>query len=256
VMNRLLKAGCAVYWLAKPEVVEGRDFGSGAIWVPASAAARKILEAAAKQLGVAAYGLPKAPAAEALKLRPIRIGLYDQYGGLMTSGWIRWLFEQYEFPFEVVYPQTLDAGDLRARFETLVFSDGAFRRGAEAAGRQPKPEEIPAEFRAWLGHVTEEKTIPQIRKFLAAGGSVASIGSATAMAELLGVPLESPCRATSTMFPGRFSKFTSITATLSLTACRRRPMCFLTTVLYSIYCPRRRCSILSRWPGSRAPTRW
>ena len=50
----------------------------------------------------------------------------------------------------------------------------AVRQGQLA---QPKPEEIPAEFRPWLGHITEEKTIPQIQKFLAAGGSVVTIGS-------------------------------------------------------------------------------
>jgi hypothetical protein len=195
VVNRLLKAACSVYWLAKAPAVEGRDFGSGAIWIPASAAARPILENAAKRLGVAAYALAKAPSGAAVKLNAIRVGLYDQYGGLMTSGWIRWLFEQYEFPFELVYPQTLDAGDLRARFDVLVFSDGAFHRGPiepgpESAPGPPKPEQIPAEFRPWLGHITEEKTIPQIQKFLAAAGSVVTIGSSTAMAELLGIPLE------------------------------------------------------------------
>ena len=39
----------------------------------------------------------------------------------MPSGWIRWLLEQYEFPFEVVYPPALDAGDLASRFDVLIF---------------------------------------------------------------------------------------------------------------------------------------
>jgi hypothetical protein len=194
-VNRLLKAGCSVYWLTKPMTFEGRNFGTGAIWVQASTAARPILEAAAKQLGVAAYALAKAPAGEAIKLNPIRIGLYDEYGGLMTSGWNRWLFEQYEFPFEVVYPQTLDSGDLRTRFDVLVFSDGAFRRGGAERGsisesRQPRADDIPEKYRPLLGRLTEEKTLPQIQKFLATGGSVVSIGSSTSMAELLRLPLE------------------------------------------------------------------
>ncbi len=196
VVNRLLKAGNAVYWLTKPIAVEGHELTSGAIWVPASAAARPILENAAKQLGVVSYGLTKAPSGEAMKLKPIRIGLYDQYGGLMTAGWNRWLFEQYEFPFELVFPQTLDAGNLREHFDVLVFSDGAFRRGGQArgegmfSGAQPHAGDIPEQYRSHLGKLTEEVTIPQIQKFLAAGGSVVSIGSSTSMAELLGVPLE------------------------------------------------------------------
>ena len=189
VVNRLLKSGCAVYWLAKPPVLPGHDFGTGAIWVPASSPEKPILETAAKQLGVPAYALAKSPTGGSLKIKPIRIGLYDEYGGLMTSGWDRWLFEQYEFPFELVYPQTLDAGNLRERFDVIVFTDGAFDRGSER-GHQPKPEEIPAEFRPWLGHITPEKTIPQLQKFLAAGGSLVTIGSSTAMAELLGLPVE------------------------------------------------------------------
>ncbi len=195
VANRLLKAGCEVYWRSKPVVIEGRELGNGAIWVPASAAVLPILEAAAKHLGVAAYALPKAPSGDAIQLKPIRIGLYDEYGGLMTSGWIRWLFEQYEFPFELVYPQTLDAGNLRARFDVLLFSDGAYRRpGSERASasdsKPPNAEEIPEPYRSRLGRLTEETSIPQIQKFLAAGGSVVTIGSSTSMAELLGVPVE------------------------------------------------------------------
>ena len=79
------------------------------------------------------HAVAKAPAGDALKLKPIRIGLYDSYGGSMPSGWTRWLFEQYEFPFQVVYPATLDAGDLKSKFDVLVFTDGAIRRGGAAA---------------------------------------------------------------------------------------------------------------------------
>jgi hypothetical protein len=196
VVNRLVKAKCAVYWLSKPQAPSGLDLGTGTIWVKASAAARPILERAARELGVSAYGLPKAPAEAALQLKPIRIGLYDQYGGLMPSGWNRWLFEQYEFPFELVYPQTLDAGDLKSRFDVLVFSDGAFRMGGAGRGgglsnqRPPAPEEIPEQYRGWLGQITVEKTLPQIRKFVEAGGSVVTIGTSTSMASLLGVPVE------------------------------------------------------------------
>src|SRR5262249_51827836 len=79
VINRLLKAGADVYWLKNP--VEGQNLGTGAIWVPAGAAARTVLEKSAKDAGVPAIAVAKAPAGDALKLKPIRIGLYDQYGG-------------------------------------------------------------------------------------------------------------------------------------------------------------------------------
>ncbi len=67
----------------------------------------------------------------ALKLRRPRVGLWDQYGGSMDSGWARWILEQYQFPFEKVFPPTLDAGNLNAKYDVLVFVEG----GIPASGR-------------------------------------------------------------------------------------------------------------------------
>ncbi|HUK29854.1 MAG TPA: M14 metallopeptidase family protein, partial [Candidatus Acidoferrum sp.] len=137
VINRLLKAGCDVYWLrGKPFTGEefSIQFAPGTIWVPACAASRAILLQGAKDLGVPAFPSPGAANGEAYKLKPIRVGLFDRYGGIMPSGWLRWMIEQYEFPFEVVYPQTLDAGDLKSKFDVLVFTDGAFSAGGGGRG--------------------------------------------------------------------------------------------------------------------------
>ncbi len=193
-INRLLKSGAAVYWLSNPPTgAEAESLGTGAIWVPSTAASRSILARATKELGINAVASAHRPTGPALKLKPVRIGLFDQYGGLMPSGWTRWIFEQYEFPFEVVHPQDLDRGDLIHRFDVLVFTDGAIRapsaEGEGFFGKQPKPEEIPAEYRSWLGHITDEKTIPQIRSFIQAGGAVIAIGSSTRLASLLGLPV-------------------------------------------------------------------
>ena len=164
--------------------------------MPASSAARGVIDQAAKQLGVPAHAVAKAPAGEALKLKPIRIGLFDQYGGNMPSGWTRWIFEQYEFPFQVVYPQTLDAGDLKSKFDVLVFTDGAYRRpgsggrgGGGGFGNQV-PEDLPSEYQGWTGRISEDKTMPQLKKFVESGGSIVSIGSSTSMGELLGLPVK------------------------------------------------------------------
>jgi hypothetical protein len=196
LVNRLLKANCDVYWLGNEQMADGKDLGTGAIWIPSSPTALRILSEGTKELGFDAYAMAAAPTAKAMKLKPIRIGLYDQYGGLMPSGWTRWLFEQYEFPFEVIYPQTLDAGNLKSRFDVLVFTDGAAHFGAVPAGgggnrRQTDPDTIPEQYRSWLGHLTAEKTIPQIKEFVKEGGDVVAIGSSTSMGELLGVPVKS-----------------------------------------------------------------
>src|SRR5206468_9885010 len=83
------------------------------------------LQKLATDLGVSFQAAPPAPAtAGSIKLRKLRIGLADQYGGSMPSGWTRFILEQFEFPFEVVYPKVLDAGNLSNRFDVLIFPSG------------------------------------------------------------------------------------------------------------------------------------
>ena len=194
LVNWLLRAGADVYWLRKPPA--GDNLEPGAIWVPYSTTAKPLIVKAATELGVPARAAASAPSGEALKLQPIRIGLYDVYGGNMPSGWTRWLFEQYDFPYQIVYPTTLDAGDLRSQFDVLVFTDGAIRLGANAfgrgggrGGRGPDPSLIPEMYRARIGRVSEDRTIPQLRRFVESGGSIVTIGSSTSVADALGLPV-------------------------------------------------------------------
>ena len=43
----------------------------------------------------------------------------------MESGWTRWILEQFEFPFTRVFAPELDAGNLNAKYDVLVFVSGA-----------------------------------------------------------------------------------------------------------------------------------
>jgi hypothetical protein len=197
VANRLTKARLPVFWVDGPTSVAGHDLGPGAVWIPASPQARAIVETAAAQLGIAAYGMDKAPAGKLIALKQPRIALADIYGGSMASGWNRWLLEQFEFPYTVVYPQRLDAGGLHKDFDVLLLADsiGIASHGTKPVRRgpgQPKPEDIPAQYRPWLGSITAEKTSPQIAAFLKAGGSVVAVGESTGVAEMLKLPVADP----------------------------------------------------------------
>jgi hypothetical protein len=191
--NRLLKANLLVYWLKQPTTVSGKTLAAGAIYIPYSPQSRDLLESATKTLGINAIALTSKPTGEAFQLHPTRIGLYDQYGGSMPSGWIRWLLEQFEFPFTVIYPQTLDAGNLNASFDDIILADGAVVAAAEGPGNrfnaQPKPEQIPAEFRPWLGRITADKTIPQLQKYVEGGGTLLAIGSSTKLYTNMHLPI-------------------------------------------------------------------
>jgi hypothetical protein len=113
--------------------------------------------------------------------------LWDHYGGSVESGWIRWLLERYEIPFDVVYPQELDAGNLNAKYDVLIFPTEAIpdRDGRGFAA----PANLPAEYRERVGEVTIARTIPQLKGFVERGGSLVAIGSSTSVAKHFGLPV-------------------------------------------------------------------
>jgi zinc carboxypeptidase len=133
-VNRLVAAGEDVMWLSNAPM------GPGTFYVVAKPTTRAILQKAAADLGLSFEAVTTAPEVPGYKLRKLRIGLYDQYGGTMPSGWTRLIFENFEFPFEVVFPPDLDAGNLNAKFDVLVFNDsplgggGGGRGGGRGAG--------------------------------------------------------------------------------------------------------------------------
>jgi hypothetical protein len=149
----------------------------------------------ATELGVSFHGVSSMPRTAAKQLDEVRIGLWDQYGGSMPSGWTRWLFEQFEFPFEVVYPPRLDEGNLDSDYDVLVFPTGAIPgMSAEDGGsryfsRGIDPEDVPEEYRDRIGSVTADVTVPQLREFLEDGGTIITIGTSTNLARPLGLPV-------------------------------------------------------------------
>jgi len=200
VVNRALKGGATVYRVNSPMRMGEVTHPAGAFYIAASNNSRGVVEKAAKELGVPVHATNASQGADATRLSSKRVALWDTYGGSMPSGHTRWLLEQFEFPFDVVYTPTLDAGNLRAKYDVLLFVTGAIpaarREGGselsammERFGRQPAPNDIPAEYRAWLGRVSTDKTIPQIKQFLEEGGTVITIGTSTNLGFHLGLPI-------------------------------------------------------------------
>src|SRR5581483_1964900 len=198
--NRLLAANEEVYWLSKKFDANGRTYAPGTIFIPAKATTLGKLQKIATDLGLSFDAVTNKPTGDALKLRPLRVALWDRYGGSMPSGWTRWILEQYEFPFTVVYPPTLDEGDLSKKYDVIIFVDGAIpgtetgRRGGGGGGNfggGNNAENIPEEYRSRMGSVTAAKTIPQLRRFMEQGGTVITIGTSNNLAYHLGLPITS-----------------------------------------------------------------
>jgi hypothetical protein len=205
--TRLLSAKEDVYWLKTPFTVGGRTYEAGTIYVPSKPTTKAVADRLAAEFGIAFDATSAKPAGEALKLNPVRIGLWDQYGGSMPSGWIRYIFEQtHPVKYDLVFPPALDAGSLGQKYDVLIFPDGAIpaaagemggggRGGAMAAaaaaggrGGQAGPSGIPAEYQGRQGRITPETTIPMLKKFVEDGGTIIAIGDSASIASHLGIP--------------------------------------------------------------------
>lgn len=194
--NRLLADGHKIFWLSEPSELNGKTLPAGTIYIEAQSSTRKKLEGMAAELGLSFTGVQSIPAGPALQLSPVRIGLWDQYGGSMSSGWTRWILEQFEFPFQVVYPQKLDEGNLKGSFDVLIFVSGAIpsvdRGLGSGFGRGfggGSPADIPEEYQDRTGSITAEKTIPNLIRFLKDGGTILALGSSINLADHAGAPV-------------------------------------------------------------------
>jgi len=135
----------------------------------------------------------------------------------MPSGWTRWLLEQFDFPFEVVYAPKLDAGRLKREYDVLIFPTGAIPATTggqlERGGYEEEEaalQDIPEEYRDRVGRVTADVTVPQLRTFLEEGGTIITIGTSANLATHLDLPIGNhmvdengrPLRMTDYFIPG------------------------------------------------------
>ncbi|HEX6964304.1 MAG TPA: M14 metallopeptidase family protein [Gemmatimonadaceae bacterium] len=111
------------------------------------------LERWAKDLSLNAERTTAAASSDAVIARP-RIALYKASPGIIDEGWTEWLLDSYGFPYTLITPADLRAGDLRSRFDVIVLaSQGLTNRrfGRRGGGRGGAPADTVAEAAAVRG---------------------------------------------------------------------------------------------------------
>jgi hypothetical protein len=224
---KLLESGEQVYWLKKELTANNKTYPVGTIYIPAKPTTQKLLDQLAGKLGLTFDSVTTAPHGDAIELRPVRVGLWDRYGGSQDSGQIRWMLEQaFPIKYERVYAPALNAGDLHSKYDVLIFSSDAIPAGAGGrggrggrgggatvagagasgapaqtaqggrggtaggrGGRGAGPADIPAEYRDQIGNLSLATTGPQLRKFVEDGGTLLAIGNSANVGFYFGLPI-------------------------------------------------------------------
>ncbi len=122
-VNRLLKANEEVFFVGDRSY-QSTD-GTGVIFITAKPTTKAILDKAAADLGLNFTAVTQRPAgatsqAHQAAHRPVG----SCTAARCRPAGLRWLLEQFEFDFERVFPATLDAGNLKSKFDVILFPDG------------------------------------------------------------------------------------------------------------------------------------
>src|SRR5262249_42383899 len=118
MIQRVLSAGGEVYRLTQATQVNGQSYPAGTFFVPEpSVQAMLVTKATEMGLGPDRVARPDVPM---VALKTPRIGLFDVYGGSIPSGWTRWIFEQFEIPYQTVWGAEIDRGNLISKYDVIV----------------------------------------------------------------------------------------------------------------------------------------
>ena len=130
-------------------------------------------------------------------LKSLRIGLWDTYGGNMSSGWLRLILEQNNYKYTLLFPQQIDKGNLRENFDVIILPGNAIPRFTIAndnnANRRrvmEMPSNLPDEYKGLWGSLAVDKSIPILKDFIEKGGKIIATGGSSDLAKHLNLAVE------------------------------------------------------------------
>ncbi len=179
LLNAVLKAGGQAY--TDPD---------GNFYIENSKANQSLLDKMHESVGykvVSANSLPK----DKIPVKALRIALWDTYGGSMKSGWMRWLLEDFNYDFDVIYNPDIDRGKLKDKYDVILFPGGGVNALLKKKSTKDKGlDDIPEEYRGRVGDFSSDYSLPAIKEFVNNGGKLILVGSSSYLAGHLGIPQE------------------------------------------------------------------
>ena len=184
VLNALLDAGVEVFRLNGPWT-SPETMAQGSIWFEAGAKSDVVLDRVLPEVSsrVKAITSPLGPnhRRESTAMRR-KLGVYQPWVPSMDEGWTRLVLEKFGFPYTTLHDADIRAGNLKARFDSLLLPSidaKTLREGYSANETEPQ----------YVGGLGSEG-IDAIRAFVKEGGTLICLeDSCTFAIEALNLPV-------------------------------------------------------------------
>ena len=168
--------------------------GSFVIAPPADLAAAR---AAVEQLGLTASALSSLPAVSTHDADAPRVAVYSSWAVTQEIGWVRFTFDKFGIPYDLIYKERIRKGNLRRDYDVIVMPTQPAGRQAvfQAPAAVPVPYMKDAKYK-FLGMYGESPDITggmggegvdAFAKFLDAGGTLIAMGDAVRFPTELGL---------------------------------------------------------------------
>lgn len=171
--------------------LQGHKFRAGTFIIPN--AKMSVLRASIQEFGLSAWAVASAPAVKTHEMEIPRIGYVHSWQNTQDEGWVRAALDHYGVPYKYFADQKLREGDLRAKYDVIIYPDVAgtsqsILRGIPKVGPDPIPYKK-STLTPNLGALDESDDIrggigaeglAELAKFVEAGGTLITEGSTSA----------------------------------------------------------------------------
>ena len=118
---------------------EGTSFPAGSFIVTGSPADLAAARVQVDSLGLTAAALSQLPTVPTHDANVPRIAIYSQWSGTQELGWYRHAFDQFGIPFDLIYKERVEKGDLKRDYDVILMAAQNINRAAVLAKPAAKP---------------------------------------------------------------------------------------------------------------------
>ena len=183
----------------KSFTAEGVEFPAGSFVIapPADMSTMAAVRAAVDRFGLTAAALTALPSVATHDADLPRIAMYSSWTGTQEIGWVRFTFDKFGIPYDLIYKERVKKGNLRNDYDVILMPTQQANRQAvyQAPAARPVPY-VKSEKYKFLGMYGESPDITggmggegvdAFAKFLDAGGTLIAMGNAVRFPTELGL---------------------------------------------------------------------